>query len=236
MNFKKHYIVRGIVFLFISLFCSFGIIRYKKKIAPNQTDTFLKKGDYGFIFQPYSEPTIWTIQIFNNYSHQLSLVTSKWDTVFNLPSGTPIIYSFWKKFNYGYQQITNLSNVSRDCVLVSCFSPAISADKIIETSGSVSLKSYQSAEYYSTGMTTVRISSYNNSHLLVYCAFGNDSIVPVALNTTKSDMPNFYKNIKNIKIIKRNNYEFRGRWQQKKLFFVALPYLKDSVKIDFFPG
>lgn len=233
--FKPHYIVKYLVgFFFLFSFNSSQFTR--KKIGYNKANTFLEKGDYASIFQEYSGPEIWSITVFDNKAQQLSLVTSKWDTLLDLPEGTPITYSFWKDFENCSQQITNMGKYDVSRVLVACFSPGVKADTLINVGGSISLKQYKSVEYYSEGMTTVRLSSYNNNSILVYCAFGNDSIVPIALNTSTDAMPNFYYQIKGLKAIEGNSYEFRARWYGENLFFVALPYVKDSLQIDFFPG
>ena len=202
----------------------------------NRDTIVLTQGDYAYSNQSMSEPAIWSIEVLDNYRQELSVVTRTWDTLLKFPAGTPITYSFWREYKMGRQQITNLGYHQDSKLLVACFSPAAPAQKTIVRRGSIKLKRYESVQYHSKGMSTVRLSSYTNNEILIYGFFGTDSVIPLALNTSKNNMPRFYNHIENLKTVIDNSYEFRARWDSKKLFFVFLPIVQDSILVEFFPG
>ncbi|MDC8005199.1 hypothetical protein POV27_14150 [Aureisphaera galaxeae] len=232
LQIRPYYPTRIIGLFFLLFIFGFG----KHLIYFNRDTTSLTKGEYAYVNQPKRGPLLWSVEVLNNYGQEISLVTPTWDTVLKLPPGTPISYSFWKNYKQGYQQITNLGYYGDSKVLIACFSPSVPAKKTIVEGGSVKLKRYESVEYISKGISTVRLSSYSNNNLLIYGFFGTDSILPIALNTSKDHMPNFYHQIENLKVVGGNRCDFRAKWDSKKLFFVFIPYVQDSILVEFFPG
>lgn len=219
---------------------SFGLLGdsfSEKKIELNGKPIEFEMGDNTIREQFETENLIWTVELLDNYSQQFSLTTTHWDTLLNLPSGAVhTTFSFWRRFPNDRQQFTCLNRFAESKSKVGCFSPSGIPDTTLRAPGKTTLFQYGSLAYYAPGMTTVRMSSFNNNQILMYCFIGSDSVLPVALNTDTVQMPAFYKGVKNLKTVSGNSFEMRGRWNYTKLFFAFLPYKPDSIRLEIFNG
>ncbi|WP_408032135.1 hypothetical protein [Tenacibaculum xiamenense] len=199
--------------------------------------THLKKFDHAKTYLNLPSPIIWSVKVENDESHQISIYSSKWDTLLKTPVGTQVNYTFWQYAKNGFHQTTNLSN-NNGTIQVGLYSPIYNADTTIINAGKVILDQFQSVEYTPSNLATIRLNSKSTEESLIYCIFGIDSIVPVALNTDNKDIPEHMRKIKNLKPIPNNKFQFRARWNSQRIFIINLSSSdkKSNVTIEFFPG
>lgn len=237
-NIKCHSVFNWVAFLLLLiLLVSFKVSLRKGKIKINEVNKKFGYQDYDSIYLNATVPVIWAFKANDNYSQQISISSDYWDTLVKTPSGNPVLYSFWREAKFGFKQISNLNNKKNKSLEIGFFSPIKKADTIISGTSLVKLKQYQSVEYFTEGLTTVRFSSNSSRVELVYCIFGIDSVIPIALNTSKKEMPEAFKKIKNLVTIESNQYQIRNRWGRIKIFIVYLPMIdSDFITVDFFKG
>lgn len=236
-NLRKHYPYMNIVVVFFLLSIIFSFSRIKHIKLKINGITKLNKFDNAKTYLNLPSPVIWSVKVSDDQSHQVSIFSQKWDTLLTTPVGAKINYTFWQYAKDGFHQATNLSN-NNNSIQVALFSPIYSADTTIVNAGEITLNQFQSVEYTPSDLATIRLNSVSSQESLIYCVFGVDSIIPVALNTDHKDIPDYMKKIKNLKPIPSNQFQFRARWDAQRVFIINLSSSdkKDEISVEFFPG
>ncbi|MEL7145789.1 MAG: hypothetical protein AAFO69_05440 [Bacteroidota bacterium] len=212
-------------------------IAQEQYLQLNHVDTTLTYGQFANVYLNVPAPVIWSIRVTDNYSHQISVFSSSWDTLMLAPQGNPILYTFWRADQYGLQQITNLDNKTKSPLQVGVYSPIAKADTILKGFGSIKLMPLQSIEYFGGDFTTIRFTANDNQIQLIYCFIGSDSVIPLALNTSAGNLPPSFENIEGILAVNDDHFQLRGRWESDRIFIVYMPIISTtSITVEFFSG
>jgi len=232
-----HYTSVVVVFFLLSTIFLFSFSRIKHIKLKINSITKLNKFDYAKTYLNLPSPVIWSVKVSNDQSHQISIFSSKWDTLLTTPIGAKVNYTFWQHAKDGFHQATNLSN-NNNAIQVALFSPIYNADTTVVNAGKIILNQFQSVEYTPNDLATIRLNSTSPKESLIYCIFGVDSIIPVALNTNPKDIPSYMEKIKKLKPVPANQFQFRARWNAQRIFIINLSSsdTKDEITIEFFPG